>query len=452
MSDPDKDPAQEALPPKSARSRRRVPVIGSEATEATPPEAMAEPIAEVAPAGPLPEPEPAPDALAIPEVEPAIRVSPEPTALEPPPPETPAPEPQPEPLAVPPPPPPGPSMAMPLALAALAGALGGGLAGVVGSGLGSGANPGSTAPLAALEQKQSELAARLAALPNPAEIDRLRQAAARIETETAKRISDANAALGQKIAGLEAELKALAGRPTSPDASVSAAPPVDLSPLRQRIDSLETELKGLAAIAEAAGKTAEAAGKSAEAAAKAADPKLAALDQKLGETIRRVDAGSAAPLFSAVQGLAQAFHRGAPMASELAAVEALGAKPEQLAALKPFAEKGAPTPQSLAASFAPLAGSLASGANEGGITGFVQRFVTIRPTSDTGGNSPAALVGAIEAALKRGDVPAALAAWNRLPEPARQQSAAWGKLATDQDAAARALAALQNAAAAALRK
>ncbi len=444
MSDPDKDPAQEALPPKSARSRRRVPAIGSEATEATPPEAMAEPIAEVAPAGPLPEPEPAPDALAIPEVEPAIRVSPEPTALEPPPPEPPAPEPQPEPLAVPPPPPPGPSMAMPLALAALVGAVVGGLAGWLGSGFGGSAAPGSAASLSALEQKQTELAGRLGSVPIAAEIDRLRQAAARIETETAKRISDANAALGQKIAGLEAELKALAGRP-QPEAAAPAAPPVDLAPLRQRLDALENDVKGLAVRAEAAGK-------SAEAAAKAADPKLAALDQKLGETIRRVDAGSAAPLFSAVQGLAQAFHRGAPMASELAAVEALGAKPEQLAALMPFAEKGAPTPQSLAASFAPLAGSLASGANEGGITGFVQRFVTIRPTSDTGGNSPAALVGAIEAALKRGDVPAALAAWNRLPEPARQQSAAWGKLATDQDAAARALTALQNAAAAALRK
>jgi len=446
MSDPDKEPAQDAPPPKSARSRRRAPVIESEARDVTPPEAaQAEPVADVAPSGPLPEPEPSPEPLAITEAETAIIASPEPTGLEPPPPETPLAESQPEPLVVPPPPPPRPAMALPLALAALVGALGGGLAGLVGSGLGSGTNPASTAPLAALEQKQSELAARLGALPNPAEIDRLRQATTRIETEAAKRLGDAIAPLSQKVSGLEGEIKALASRPASPSTAIIAPPPVDLAPLRQRLDALEAELKNAAALAEAAGK-------SAEAAAKAADPKLAALDQKLDQTIRRVDTGSAAPLFAAVQGLAQAFHRGAPMASELAAVEVLGARPEQLAALRAFAEKGAPTPQSLAASFAPLAASLASGANEGGVAGFVQRFVTIRPTGDTGGNSPAALVGAIEAALKRGDVPAALAAWDRLPEPARQQSAAWGKQAGDQDAAAKALAALQNAAIAALRK
>jgi hypothetical protein len=232
-------------------------------------------------------------------------------------------------------------------------------------------------------------------------------------------------------------MKAIATRPASPGPA-PAAPPVDLAPLQQRIAALEAQIKVLDTKAEAA--------------AMAADPKLAALDQKVNQANRRIEAGSAAPLFAAAQALAQAFHRGGPFANEITAAEVLGAKPEQLLPLKSFAEKGAPTPQALASSFAPLAAKLAGTADQGGVWGFVQRFVAVRPTGETAGDTPPALVGTMEAALRRGDVAAALAAWARLPEASRTLSAAWATQAGDRDKAAKALSALQDAAVAALRK
>jgi hypothetical protein len=204
--------------------------------------------------------------------------------------------------------------------------------------------------------------------------------------------------------------------------------------------------------AQAATGAAQAATGAAQAAASAADPKLAALGQRLDQATAQIVDSRAAPLFSAAQALSQAFHRGAPFTAELAAAEALGAKPEQLAPLRPFAERGAPTAQRLLESFLPLAGKLSEDAGQPGAWGYVSRFVTVRPTGETAGDSPPAIVGSIEAALKRGDVAAAHAAWARLPETARNASSAWGKQVAERAAAAKALADLQAAAATALRK
>ncbi len=84
--------------------------------------------------------------------------------------------------------------------------------------------------------------------------------------------------------------------------------------------------------------------------------------------------------------------------------------------------------------------------------GYVSRFVTVRPTEESASGTPAAIVGSIEAALRRGDVAAAVANWNRLPEPARNASAEWGQQATRRAAAAKAIGDLQASSAAALRK
>ncbi len=54
----------------------------------------------------------------------------------------------------------------------------------------------------------------------------------------------------------------------------------------------------------------------------ALDPKIAAIGQRVEQAEQRLEAGRAAPLFAAVQVLAQTFHRGAPFATELTAVEA----------------------------------------------------------------------------------------------------------------------------------
>ncbi len=409
MPDQEKSPSDS----KSARSRRRAPVIELKAEEIP---AVETPVEAVAASD---------HAMVEPTTAESV------TAPEP------QPEPQPEPLIIPPPSPPKPSMVLPLAAAAVIGALFGGIGGTLAPRIfGAGAGPDS-ARLGVLERGQLDLSKQLPGLGSAAELDKVRQSLTRLEADVAKRLTDATVPISQKITGLEGEVKAIAARPTSPGAS-PAAPPVDLAPVQQRIAALEAQLKALD------GKT--------DAAAKAADPKLAALDQKVDQANRRIEAGSAAPLFAAAQALAQAFHRGGPYANEITAAEVLGAKPEQLVPLKSFAEKGAPTPQALASSFAPLAAKLAGAADQGGISGFVQRFVAVRPTGETAGDTPPALVGTMEAALRRGDITAAMVAWAKLPEPARMLSASWATQAGDRDKAAKALSALQDAAVAALRK
>jgi hypothetical protein len=100
-------------PDKSARSRRRAPVIELKAQEIpvaeTPPEVVATVEAIVAGDPPVVE--------AAPVQEPKIT--------------EPQPEPQPEPLIIPPPPPPKPSLGVPLTIAAVVGALFGGLGGTI---------------------------------------------------------------------------------------------------------------------------------------------------------------------------------------------------------------------------------------------------------------------------------------------------------------------------------
>jgi hypothetical protein len=411
---------------KSTRAKRRAPVIELKAKE-------------------IPAAEPAPEVVAVAEHVPeAVAASEPPAAGHAPAEAVPEPEINPsqpetqsEPLIIPPPPPPKPSMGVPLAVAALVGALFGGAGGTFVPKFFESGGGADSVRIAALERGQGNLGKQVLDLPGPAALKQIEQKIGAVEADMAKRVTDATTPIGQKVTSLEADIKVIAARPALPGAAPTA-PPVDLVPFQQRIAALEAQLKVLDGKADAA--------------ARAADPKLAALDQKVDLANRRIEAGSAAPLFAAAQALAQAFHRGSPFANEITAAEVLGAKPEQLLPLKSFAGNGAPTPQALAASFAPLAAKLAGTADQGGVWGFMQRFVAVRPTGETAGDTPPALVGTMEAALRRGDVAAAMTAWAKLPEPARTLSASWAAQAGDRDKAAKALSALQDAAVAALRK
>ena len=71
---------------------------------------------------------------------------------------------------------------------------------------------------------------------------------------------------------------------------------------------------------------------------------------------------AAAPAVAAVAGLVleQRLVKGEPYSQEFATLGRLGADPDALAALKPFADGGAPTPAALEASFAKIARSLAA--------------------------------------------------------------------------------------------
>ena len=143
---------------------------------------------------------------------------------------------------------------------------------------------------------------------------------------------------------------------------------------------------------------------------------------------------------------------GIPFASELAALQSLGVQPERLAPLKALAD-GGPTDRALAASFDAVAPKVLAAASrpEGG--GVVDRFlahlrglVQVRVLSETPGDDPAALVSQIEAESRRGDVSGALAAFGKLPEPARQAASGWAAEAGAKQAADEALGAIREAA------
>jgi len=379
-----------------------------------------------------------------------------------------------------------PSLVLPLAAAAIVGLIFGGAGGVLAPSIFGGDDSAGAAKLAILDRTQQQLAKDQAGLASTAELEKLRQALAKLEAESAQRSPGSqapasSAELESRISEIDAGLKALAarsgqeGRP--PDAQMPAAPAVDIAPLRQELAALdertrtltqqaqtfsaaEAQLKALegqvqaldGAIKAAAQRTEGAIQAATQTAAAAIDPKLAGLGQRLDRAEARIESGRAAPLFAAVQSLSQAFHRGQPFTAELLAAEALGAPPERLQPLRAFAERGAPTPQRLQDSFAPLAGTLAGDASQPGIWGYASRFVTVRPTEGSAGATPPAIVGSIEAALRRGDVAEAAAHWSRLPEPARNASAEWGAQVQQRASAAKALADWQAAAAAALRK
>lgn len=129
------------------------------------------------------------------------------------------------------------------------------------------------------------------------------------------------------------------------------------------------------------------------------------------------------------------FEAGRPYAVETKALTRLGADPAALAALTPFADKGAPTAAQLKADFAPAAKRIH--ALESGDTGDIaqhlmkgaSKLVRVRPS----GQAPSAeaqtveeKVGHIEAALNHGDLAQANAIFATLPEAAQNEAKDFG--------------------------
>jgi hypothetical protein len=243
------------------------------------------------------------------------------------------------------------------------------------------------------------------------------------------------AALERRVAALEDATKAASANlaalqsDTQKAVSLAEAPPpapaqqVDLGPLEQRIADLEAKLQPLAASV---------------AASKA--------DVNASQDIVRkaVTSSDAAALVVVAQALVGALGRGAPFASEVAALQALGADPQQIAALQPVAAKGVPTAAALAQSFAPLAAPILTGASEKQPQGLLDRLerdasslVRVRPFGAAApeGTDPAALVARIEGALAEGDVVGAVAAWDQLPPPAKNVTGDWASAAAARVAA-----------------
>jgi hypothetical protein len=210
-----------------------------------------------------------------------------------------------------------------------------------------------------------------------------------------------------------------------------------------RLDEIADELKALREKLEAPKDETRLPREAAEQAAAAAEPK--------------------GPDHAAVVVLAHSLHRalerGAPFASEYAALAASGADPQALAALAGVADAGAPTARQLRASFHPYARQIEamtepkSDAPIGDrLLHGVGKLVKVRPTGESASADVADLAADIEKALEHDDVGKALDAFARLPEEARTAARDWEETARRRLDAEKAAASILSGAIAALGK
>jgi hypothetical protein len=157
-------------------------------------------------------------------------------------------------------------------------------------------------------------------------------------------------------------------------------------------------------------------------------------------------------------GIKSAVTRSAPYAGELNAAKALGADPQAIAALEPFAASGAPSTETLGRELAALAPNLTPPESrpppDSGYLDRLQahadRLVRIRPAGGAAGEDFGAVVDRIEAKAKQGDIAGALAELRKLPDAARAPAAAWINKAEARQAAVAAAQRIETSALAAL--
>lgn len=226
-----------------------------------------------------------------------------------------------------------------------------------------------------------------------------------------------------------------------------APPPVDLSPLDTRLAALEKRVPAL------------------ETAVSQPKNEARALDAR---AVDPTPASQPAAVAVVAEALARAVERGAPYEAELSAMRRLGAAADKLAPLEPHAAKGVASVASLAAALKaaapamiaaaqPKTPSAAPAASEPAPQSYwdaalsrVAGFVRIRKVGDP---APTRLdLSGLETALAKGDVEAALALREKLPEPARLASQDWAQAASTRIALVRAARGLQAEAIAALAK
>jgi hypothetical protein len=107
--------------------------------------------------------------------------------------------------------------------------------------------------------------------------------------------------------------------------------------------------------------------------------------------------------------------------------------------LRPIAEKGVPASAALAAEFPRISDAILSATSASDPNaGFWQRvkdglssLVAIRPTGPIAGSDPVAIVSRMADAVAKGDLAAALAERESLPQVGKQASAEWAATAAD---------------------
>jgi len=305
--------------------------------------------------------------------------------------------------------------------------------------------------------------------PRAAAPDDARARLTAIETTADTQKTEA-VALGKRVAALEADaVKASALDPLGRRVGVLEAAQGDTKAALDEAHAARADAAKALAAAQAAPAATNGA---APTAPSALEPRLAKLESDLaaadGRLIRLEGATDAAPKSDARVAMAtggsqnaaaiavlalsleQRFAAGAPFAAELAALSQLGVAADVLAPLKPFAESGAPSRSAVVASWAKIEPAVAAAAPPPERSGWdrlvdhMRALVRVHRVGEPAGGGefdpPIAQVGA---AIERGDLAAALAAFGQLPEASRAAGASWADAAKARAAAAKAVSALR---------
>ncbi|HZP20782.1 MAG TPA: hypothetical protein VFB16_11325 [Bauldia sp.] len=227
-------------------------------------------------------------------------------------------------------------------------------------------------------------------------------------------------ALASKVVALQTQVAALAAAPPPADPAAAVAPvaarvsrleaalPAAGADLAGRLDALE------AAVREMGGKVSELASR----------PWGANESERAARTV-------------AIGTLRQAAEKGGAFVGDLAMLAALGSDPADVAALRPLAEKGAPSRAELQSSFGEVADAILRATRPAGagsglldrLAGFARGLVSVKPTAPVEGTTPEAIVSRMVAEVERGDLAGALGERDALPDAGKAASAAWANAA-----------------------
>jgi hypothetical protein len=260
--------------------------------------------------------------------------------------------------------------------------------------------------------------------------------------------------LDKRVAALEA---ASAGNGAASDATQRLA--AQAKDLRADVDAEKGQLPDLSARVaklESDAPKANAAGSDLAALAARIDKIEAALAAPKNETRVAEEKLAAADNATAIAITAEVAEErlssGAAFGPELAALQRMGVDAATLAPLQAVVN-GAPTNSALAASFNAVAPHVLAATSQPDTGSVSDRFlahlhnlVKVRELNETAGDDPQALVSQIEAGSRRGDIGAALTAFDKLPEAARKAAGDWPTLARARQAAEAALQSIREAA------
>jgi hypothetical protein len=245
-------------------------------------------------------------------------------------------------------------------------------------------------------------------------------------------------AVGGRIAGVEAQAKSLRD---------------GIAALQRRVEEIAASGQSAAKQADTALNAAEAAKSANEAANKmevqrsdldVVASRIMALESAVkGLAAATVPVDRAARLTVAAEALRATVERGAPYQAELASLRALGVDQKATAPLEPFAANGVPSADALTREVEALTPALQQASEPepgdatflGRLKANAEKLVRITPAGAPAGNDPAAVLARIRFDAAHGDIAAALAAIDALPDSAKSLTAAWSKKAAAREAA-----------------